>query len=291
MIRNSPITILNALLFSNTFIALCAMAQGAFTYLLLGVAVNYFIILFLGCSTFCLYNLSLALSKPTDYKSSPYIRIRWFFAHEKLIALLSLISFFALIYLSFQLSIKTVLFLALLALIALSYNIPVLKINKKRFGLRRIPGAKLFLIAAIWALSCVLIPILELKNQGVLISRYDTILLFSKRFLFLLAITLPFDIRDFEEDQKFNLKTIPVLIGKNASLYTCIVLLATYSVLLFFFSPTIGTHVITLAAVVLITVILILNEKFKKNEYYYFLFLDGTLILQFLSIWMVNNLS
>ena len=291
MIRNSPTTILNALLFSNTFIAVCAMAQGAFTYLLLGVSVNYVIIAFLGCSTFCLYNLSLVLSKPTDYKSSPYLRIQWFFAHEKPIALLSLFSFFALTYLSFQLSFKTVLSLALLAIIALSYNLPILKINKKRFGLRKIPGAKLFLIAAIWAFSCVLIPILELKNQGFLVSKYDTFLLFTKRFLFLLAITLPFDIRDFEQDQKFNLKTIPILIGKKASLYSCILLLTLYCILLFVFPPAIKTHQITLAIVLLLTIILILNEKFKKNAYYYFLFLDGTLILQFLSIWMVNYLS
>lgn len=291
MIRNSFISILNALLFSNTFIALCAMAQGTLTYLLIGVTVNYSIVFFLGCSTFCLYNLSLGLSKPADYKSSPYLRIRWFFAHEKLIALISFFSLIALLCLSFQFSLKTVLFLIFLAIVALSYNLPVFKINKKRFGLRKIPGAKLFLIAAIWVFSCVFIPILELKNQGFLISRHDTFLLFSKRFIFFIAITLPFDIRDFEQDQKFNLKTIPVLIGKRASLYSCIVLLALYSYLLFVFSPTIGTHVITLAIVVLITAILILNEKFKKNDYYYFLFLDGTLILQFLSIWMVNKLS
>lgn len=291
MIRNIFTSTLDALLFSNIFIACCAMAQGALTYLLLNLPINPIIISLLGCSTLFLYNFSLILSKPTDFKSSPYKRVHWFFSHYNSITIISILAFLAILPLAIKLSFNSLILLGSISILALSYNSPVLKIGNRRYGLRNIPGAKLFIIASVWACSCVWVPIMELKSQGLTISGIDTFLLVSKRFLFIMAITLPFDIRDLYQDRRFHLKTIPVLIGKKKSLILCQSLLLLYLVLLFIFSEKINGAVLALTCITCLTGLLIFNTKMKRNEYYYFLFLDGTLLLQFISVGMINNLS
>lgn len=291
MIRNALNSVLDFLLFSNLFIACCAMAQGALTYSLLNAPVNPLVIALLGCATLFLYNFSLALSKPKDYKTSSYKRVRWFFSHYKLIISISAIALILMLPLISSLSLNSFLLLASISILAFSYNSPILKIGERRFGLRNMPGAKLFIIATVWACSCVWIPIMELRSDGLTISSGDTFLLVSKRFLFIMAITLPFDIRDIYQDRSFHLKTIPVLIGKKNSMHLCQILLITYTLFLFIFADTISSEIVALGLIALFTNFLLFNKNLKKNEYYYFLLLDGTLLLQFIASWMVNNLS
>lgn len=291
MIRNTFIALLDSLLFSNVFIACCAMAQGALTYILLGTPTDPIVISLLGCSTLFLYNFSLILSKPAEFKSSPFHRVQWFFSHYRLILALSLLALLALFPLALQLSIKSLILLVCISILALSYNLPVLKIGQTRYGLRNIPGAKLFIIASVWACSCVWVPIMELKSQGIVVSGLDTFLLVSKRFLFVLAITLPFDIRDLYQDRQFHLKTIPVLIGKKNSLILCQLLLLAHLSLLFLFSATVNPTLLALTLTTSLTGWLIFNTKMKRNEYYYFLFLDGTLLLQLIAVAWANKLA
>lgn len=245
------------------------MAQGALTYLLLASPIDPVVISLLGCSTLFLYNFSLILSKPANFKNSPFHRVRWFFTHYRLIIFLSLVALLALLPLALKLSVQSLLLLTSISVLALSYNSPILKIGGSRYGLRNIPGAKLFIIATVWAFSCVWVPIMELKSQGIFISGLDTFYLVSKRFLFVLAITLPFDIRDLYQDRRFHLKTIPVLIGKKNSLILCQLLLITYLILLFLFSATIDQTVLALSLTTGLTSFLIFNTKIKRNEYYY----------------------
>lgn len=291
MIRGVFISFLNFLLFSNLFIACCAMAQGALTYLLIGAPINLIVISLLGSSTLFLYNFSLFLSKPKNFAVSPYKRVQWFFLHDKLITSISAISFFLVLLLAIQLSMNALVLFFCIGLFAVSYNFPVLKVGGHRFGLRSIPGAKLFVIAGVWACSCVLLPIIELKSDSFAVSRMDTFLLFSKRFLFILAITLPFDIRDIYQDRTFRLQTIPVLIGERNALRLCQFLLIVYLLLLFFFAQNIDYKIWALVFTVFLTSFFIFSSKIKKSEYYYFFILDGTLVLQFLTVWMANKLS
>lgn len=267
------------------------MAQGALTYLLLEAPINPIVIALLGCSTFVLYNFSLILSKPANFKASPYRRVHWFFSHYKFILFTSICVSFAIPFLLAKLSINSLSLLTIIGALALSYNSPVLKFGNHRFGLRSLPGAKLFIISIVWAFSCVWAPIVELNSQSFGVSKLDTFLLVSKRFLFIMAITLPFDIRDLYQDRMFHLKTIPVLIGKENALRLCQVLLAIYILFIYFFSDSINSSIIALTLTTILTSVLVYFKKNEKNEYYYFLLLDGTLLLQFLAVWIANNLS
>lgn len=282
---------LDLLLFSNIFIALCAVAQGLVTYHLLEVKPDKYILALLFSSTLALYNFSILLSKPQKPENSPFRRVRWIFSHYRLTITLTIISILSIIPLIFFLSSSSIILLVGLALISVSYSIPFFSFQEKRYSLRNIPGVKLFLIALIWSLSCVLLPILEMEsNNETAISLNDTMILIVKRFLFIAAITVPFDIRDLFQDKSNDLKTIPVILGEKKALLVCQGLLAAYLVLLFMFTDSLNSNYFALTLCTIITGWLIFKSKWEKNEYYYFFYLDGTMILQFLILLIFSTI-
>jgi len=284
MIRKIGLSILDFLLFSNFFIAICAVAQGLVTYHLLKAKPSEHVLAFLFFSTLLIYNLAVLLSKPKAPQNSPFKRVRWIFAHHRLTISTTLISALCLIPLGLlYLSFESKLLMVFVGLLSVAYNIPFLSLNQKKIGLRNIPGIKLFLIAFVWASSCVLLPIVELESlHQIQVPLSETVLLVAKRFLFICAITVPFDIRDLFQDKLYELKTIPVILGEKKAWIFCQALLAIYLLLLVLFTKDINLDVIGLTLTVLLTGWLIFKSNFKRNEYYYFFYLDGTMLLQYL---------
>jgi 4-hydroxybenzoate polyprenyltransferase len=176
--------------------------------------------------------------------------------------------------------------LIFLAVLSFAYGLPLFSLGDKKFGLRNIPGLKLLLITLVWTMSIVLLPVLEAQAAHLAtISLRDTTILIAKRFLFIGALAIPFDIRDLFEDKQLGLKTIAVAWGeKNAYLF-CQALLAGYVILLFLFkNKGFDTDFFALALSIVLTGWLIFRSKWEKNEYYYFFFLDGVLILQYMFV-------
>ncbi|MFA4867141.1 MAG: hypothetical protein WC623_03035 [Pedobacter sp.] len=290
MVKKILLPILDFLLFSNLFIAICAVAQGMVTYHLLNVKPDKYILAILFFGTLSVYNFSMLLSKPKKPENSPFVRVRWIFSHHRLIISITLISVLCLIPLGLlYLSIEAKLLMIFTSVLALGYNIPFLTLNHQKIGLRNIPGIKLFLIALVWSVSCVLLPIVELEhNLEINISTAETLLLVSKRFLFIAAITIPFDIRDLFQDKLYELKTIPVMLGEKKAYIFCQVLLGGYLLLLFLFDKNLNADNIALTLTLLLTGWLILKSSIRKNEYYYFFYLDGTMLLQYLILVLVS---
>lgn len=277
------------LLFSNIFVALCSVAQALVTYKLLHLKPDQSVLALLFCSTLALYNFSMLLSKPQQPKKSPFRRVRWIFSHYRLVITITIIAVISLLPITLFLSVPSLVLLFFLGVVAVTYNLPLFSINDKRFGLRNIPGLKLFLIALTWSFSCVLLPIVENSARGIInITLADTILLVAKRFLFIAALTIPFDIRDLFQDRNYNLKTIPVMLGERKAYIFCQFLLGMYIGLLFFFTRKFDADFCSLTLTILLSGWLIFKSSLKKNEYYYFFYLDGILILQYILLLLFN---
>ncbi|MEB0262607.1 MULTISPECIES: UbiA family prenyltransferase [unclassified Mucilaginibacter] len=271
------------LLFSNIFMSLCAVAQALVTFHLIDSKPVYAILALLFTSTLGIYNFSILLSKPKHPERSPYKRVRWFFAHYRLMITFTIISLLSLIPLFFLLSMESRILLVFSAILAFSYSLPLFTVGEQKFGLRNIPGLKTFLISLVWTLSSVLLPVLEAKDLHMAdITTRDITIMMAKRFLLIFALAIPFDIRDLFSDRQAGLKTIPVAWGeKNAYLF-CQFLLAGYIVLLFLFRNN-GFNVdfFALTTTAVLMGWLIFKSKREKNEYYYFFYMDGVLILQY----------
>ena len=79
-------------------------------------------------------------------------------------------------------------------------------IGKHVFGIRKIPLIKIFLISFTWSYITFAVPLI---HQNIEID-YIKIDFFFQRILFVIAISIPFDIRDINHDK---IKTIPNTIG------------------------------------------------------------------------------
>ena len=290
MLKKLGLAVIDFLLFSNFFIAICAVAQALVTYHLLKVEPSQYVLAFVFFSTLLIYNLSMLLSKPAAPEKSSLKRVRWIFAHHRLMISITLIAGLCivplgLLYLSFEAKVL----MAFIGLLSVAYNVPFLSINNKKIGLRNLPGIKLFLISFVWATSCVLLPIVELESaHQITISFSETVLLVAKRFLFICAITIPFDIRDLFQDKLYELKTIPVMLGEKKAWLFCQALLIIYLLLLIVFTQHINLDVIALTLTLLVTGWLIFKSNLKRNEYYYFFYLDGTMLLQFIVLYLFS---
>ena len=270
--------------------SLCAVAQGLVTFHLIGSKPVPAVLAVLFASTLGVYSFSILLTKPPRPQESTYRRIRWFFGHHRLMVTITILSLLALIPLFFLLSMESRILLIFLSVLSFCYSIPLFTIGDHKFGLRNIPGLKPILITLVWTLSSVLLPIMEAEHLHLAnVSMRDTTILIAKRFLLIGALTVPFDIRDLFQDRQSGLKTIPVAWGeKNAYLF-CQVLLSGYVVLLFLFRNNgFNTDFWALTITAALTGWLIFRSKWEKNEYYYFVYLDGVLILQYIALLVCN---
>lgn len=283
---------LDCLLFSNIFIALGAVAQGLVTYHLLEINPVPAVLAFLFFSTLVIYNFSILIEKPREPKKSPHRRVRWIFHHYRLNVSITIIAVLSLIPLFFLLGFSSKILVLFLGFIALGYSMPLFSVGDKKFGLRNIPGLKLFIIALVWSVSTVTLPILEINESHFFdISFNDLIILTAKRFLFVAAITIPFDIRDLYQDKSYDLKTIPTIFGERNAYLFCQFLLLCYIILLIVFNNGLNADFFALTSTIILAGWLIFKSNWEKNEYYYFFYLDGTLILQFVMLTLFEFLS
>src|SRR5690606_32802739 len=126
----------------------------------------------------------------------------------------------------------TWIYLAFVGAVSVSYSFPFLKVNGKRGGLRQVTGVKLFYIALVWSLSSVGLPVVELWAEGMLVNWWVANYLGIIKILFLLICTLPFDIRDMEQDSYYHLKTIPHILGEKRAILACYVMVVLHSILI-----------------------------------------------------------
>lgn len=169
--------------------------------------------------------------------------------------------------------------LAPIALLTLFYSLPIFKNKKNIFRLREIPCLKIFLISFVWSAATIFLPIIQ---SGRYHDKENIIAMLAERFLFVFAITIPFDIRDMLADGKEGLKTIPLLIGKkNALLLANMVLLLFMILCLFHYANTPlwwlnGAFIIS----AITTFIFINSKKLQVKHLYHYGILDGTMLLQ-----------
>jgi 4-hydroxybenzoate polyprenyltransferase len=173
--------------------------------------------------------------------------------------------------------------LLLPGILSLAYVFPVLRGGRR---IRDVHFIKIFLIALVWAWLTVWIPAfdLHLENQLVLWS------MGLERLCFVFAITLPFDIRDLLLDSQQSVKTLPGLIGMPATrrlaflLLLCMLIMtgvATYQN----WYPVGAAMALFISAA--LAMVLVYRTNPDRPDLYFTGWLDGTMILQFLLVYLL----
>lgn len=225
--------------------------------------------LFIFSSTFLTYNVQRFV-KATQTTSNQTNLIKWLNSHRRQQYFLMTISFTILIISFFKIYNFGIVVLGILggsALLNLFYVIPL-----KNKSLRDIPYLKIHLISMIWVIAIGGIQLLnennfELKNW----------LFIAVHYFYILAVTIPFDIRDLQYDNP-NQKTIPQVLGIRRSKILSVSLLLIYFVLAIQIKPLLFSNFAFLI-IVLFTTTLIIMINNKRNEFFFSGLIEGCIFV------------
>ncbi len=266
--------------YSNLYVSIATAGLVKVSELLLGIE-GWTVAGFLFFSTLFAYNFQRL------YKQVGHIREKstyHLWIHNNRVSLIVLTSIAGLcsFLLALQLSIYVWLCLIPLGIISLMYPVHLFTRNGKKYRLRDIPGLKLFLIALVWAFATVFISVL---NNHIPIDETVYVLLIQ-RFLFVIAITIPFDIRDVDFDKEM-LHTLPQTLGvkkaRNIAL-VAILLFGITTVVQYAYADIHMYQFLALLLTTIITGILIYKSTPDRPSYFYTIFMEGTSILMLLLV-------
>ncbi|NNC83811.1 MAG: hypothetical protein HKN79_09545, partial [Flavobacteriales bacterium] len=193
---------MRTLIYSNLFIALCAAILTLGTYGIIDHPPDVFLVLHVFGVTLMAYNVQ-RLARLEKF-SNRTDQIRWYLRNKWMLYTSLLIGLLLAGITLFFLPIRILLYFSPLAVVSVFYSIPF---NKGR-TIRAIPGIKIFLITGVWTGVTLALP---LVMAGQSIGERE-ILLMIQRFFFILAITIPFDMRDLKYDEE-HMRTIPQTLG------------------------------------------------------------------------------
>lgn len=206
----------------------------------------------------------------------------WFFENKIKIGVLTIISMLLLMYITFFMNFNRMSLLILFpfSFMTFFYVVPLFKIKGVPFSFRYFPSIKIFSIAVAWAGISVLFPLYEAEFKFSSLVYFE----FIKRVLILIAITIPFDIRDVISDVE-TLKTIPQLIGIKKSKIVGTFLLLLFLILAIFNNEFLFSDVL----IALITLSFLWFSSEKKSKYYTGFWVESIPIIWLLLLILINN--
>ena len=267
------------MVYSNCWIALGAAASCLQFYFLTDTEIHYPLLAFIFSGTLLTYTFQRYVKLNSGiYNQSA--RMIWMKKRPKLVQAIMLTAVIASLFIVVSFPPEAFVFLIVMGTISYFYiqKLP----GKNNRNLRDRPFIKIYLIAGVWALTSVLLPMFLLEN-----FHWNHLWLALVNFLFVLAITIPFDIRDIELDEEDKF-TIPQLMGvRNSKILAVFFAASSFALLLYLYPdmwPPIG-------GTALFTIALVVGSARKRPDQYYSFFVDGLLILQAALIGLFDWLS
>lgn len=276
--------ILKFILYSNLFIAVCAAGLAFETYLLSDIKISLRMggIIFFG--TLLVYSVDGLLPYKFNQDELLTERTKWVRQNRLLlqfIALASILCALTLYYTAlFELNFWFILHLLVVAGL---YSVPFIPEQDRYIPLRDIPLLKVFLIAYAWSAITVQLPQMEAGRD---LFTPENLMLFLRRFLFIFALTLVFDIRDLTKDRLTGTITFPVKWGVEKTKRLALVLL-----LLFILSSPVGATVWQTIALVLSGIgaaWVIRKAQEGRSQYFFLVAADGMMLVQVLLVWLCS---
>lgn len=183
---------------SSIHVALAVVSLCWITFLHFDFAPDFLLLSFVFFATITGYNF-------VKYAGVAKLHHRSLATGLRKIQIFSLLAFLFLLYFTFLVDRKILLWTSIFGLLTLLYALPVFG---QRRNLRSISGMKIFIIAIVWGGVTVVLPVIE--KEEVLFG--SVILEFLQRFLLVLAWIIPFEIRDLKYDLQ-QLGTLPQRVG------------------------------------------------------------------------------
>ena len=279
--------LVNLLIYGGSFIGLCAACITALSLELTGKTDQYLqYIYFIGAATASLYSAHrvIGLSKLAHIKSSErYDVIRQYKTHIWIYCVIWIaVTFWLFIPLA---SFSLILWLIPGGSIGAAYVIPFLA-GKKR--LRDLGWGKILMIGWSWGWLTSFIPLwyfAEVPLQMAIVNALE-------RMIFIIVLTIPFEVRDLQVDQSIGLITMPEKLGRKKT-YRITVM---FCVLIILLSGIISFHYINppypiaMALSSLVVLPLLKYSYSIADDFYFAGLIDGLMIFALLLYTGINVL-
>ena len=271
--------VVNLLIYGGSFIGLCAACITALSLELTGKTDQYLdYIFFIGAATAALYSAHrvIGLRKLEHIKSSErYDVIRQYKTHIWIYCILWIgVTFWLFLPLA---SFELILWLIPGGFIGAAYVIPFLSGNKR---LRDLGWGKILMIGWSWGWLTAFIPLWYFADAPLQMAIVNGV----ERMLFIIVLTIPFEIRDFKVDQSVGLITMPEKLGRGKT-YRLTVL---FCVLVILLSAVISFHYINpsyVIAMTLTSIVVLPIVKYSyhiEDDFYFGGLIDGLMIFALL---------
>ena len=270
----SPIT--KTLVYANVFIAICSLSQVFVTYTVFPIPINFknnSYLLFVFLSTYLQYNMQRGYMISQNNQDSQ--RSQWLTKYKKLLLISAGLSLICLLFLCNNLSYTSIGIMVGAEVVSTLYYLP--PFNFRRFGY-----IKPFLIAAIWVVSCSAVPLIE--NE---LLTLNSVWFLVSQFCFVATLCALFDIKDSEEDYLNRINTYANRYGIAITKAICIILILLSSGCYVFFKHSSQYLLLISGLTSAITIGSILLTTDKKHSFFYYLWIDGLLIIQVLLLLLV----
>ncbi|MBU2922289.1 hypothetical protein KO504_13130 [Winogradskyella psychrotolerans] len=205
----------------------------------------------------------------------------------KALQVFSFLAFLAMCYFVLKLEFNALVLIVILGIITFFYAIPIMVPKQYLFddhkNLRQVSGLKVYLIALIWMLTTVLLPML---NNDIVISS-DSVIIGVQRFCYVLVLMLPFEIRDLNYDS-LKLATIPQKIGVKNTKIIGVALLVVFLMLEFFKDELLDVSIIAIVITTIITLVLLLLSNKNQSKYFSAFWVEGLPIIWLLVLLLLR---
>ena len=250
--------LLNFYINSSIHVAFAVLAFTGITFHYFDIPVNTELLCFIFFATITGYNLiKYAEIAGFRHLSLPkYLRV---------IQIFSFLCFLALMYFAVRQPIEILIAASILALLNFLYGLPFIS----QSNLRSVAGIKIFIIAFVWAGTTVLLPLISTPFLF-----QEVIVEFLQRFLLVIVLMIPFEIRDLKFD-KPELGTLPHVFGIKKTRYTGLILLflvVLLELMKSYSSPSLRLILLIMAAVCMIS---IMRATEDQNTYYSSFWVEG----------------
>jgi len=282
------------LVFSNIYVALCAMTFAAKTSLLLygnngNIKVNTLVFsatLFLYCFH-RLYHRSKMLPEERAEE-----RHKWADRHRVIYVIITAAAFISSVALMFCMPLKIWLLLIPVGVLGLGYSLPCIPSTKGWIRLRDVSWLKILWIALAYAWLTTFIPVAyngHLKD----ICNPDVLFVFIRSFIVVFVLVIPFDLRDMQHDVKNGVKSLPVLLGVDKTIGVAYILLILFAFAVIaqcrFFNLPVPLAIALFISVAEIAVV-VPKSKTTKPDLFYPLAIETSMILHWLLLFFAVKL-
>lgn len=259
------------------FIACCSAFMTLGSVHLLDAPTDFPLIVLVFFSTIVIYTLD-RLRPSIEDRIDPGPRLLAYVAQRKSVQVLLVIGLIGLAASTLFQRFEVLLALVPLGALSFWYTMPL-----GIFRLKDIPYIKTFIVAGVWTVVTAWLPVYRPETA---LGWPLGVHLFT-RFLFMSAITLPFDYRDRERDRTAGIKTLPQLLGTTGTKALSIGLLVLFAILHgFYHSQEIS---ISSALTAGISSLVIAAMSAERGDVYYSVGVDGTMMLQYALLMILTH--